>query len=464
MQVKIYSRGIEGKVVPPAPNCHRLKREHFPSLLGLWLPTAIGLVIRLVYTLVAASRQIHSSYDVFWYRTVASLIVSGHWYVLPLPTHPVSYQPTADHPPLFSLLLAGGDAIGLRSVDSQLVLLAILGGATVILCGLAGRRIGGTKAGIVTAWLAALYPGLWLFGGQVLVGQLAILIVAGTLLTVYTLRERQSTLLALLLGALVGMATLTRPELALLMVAFVPLWVVKGDFKHRIRLTVIYVAGAVLVVGPWAIRNLETFSRTEIVSTDLGATIAGANWQAVYHGPALGLWISSPSPPEAIRGHPSVVDHYLQQEGLRYITDHSHQAIGVALARLGRALEMYPTPSNQVYFDSRSGFKWPTWASWLYFVTFLPMLAGAALGSVLMIRRRVLVWPLMVPVAIYLLVSVAFYYDPRFSLDTQVALVILLGSGVSLPGRHSSPPRALPAGLFTDAKRTSGLAGNKTGT
>src|ERR687887_768343 len=70
--------------------------------------------------------------------------------------------PTAEHPPLFICLIALFTLFGADGFLSQKLLLGLVGTATVVLVGLLGRRVGGERAGLIAAAVAAVYPLLWL--------------------------------------------------------------------------------------------------------------------------------------------------------------------------------------------------------------------------------------------------------------------------------------------------------------
>ena len=77
-------------------------------------------------------------------------------------------MPSAQHPPLFTLLLTLADVVGLRSTDAQLVLVCLIGTATIALTGLVARDLVTPRTGVIAAVIAALYPGFWVFDGEVM--------------------------------------------------------------------------------------------------------------------------------------------------------------------------------------------------------------------------------------------------------------------------------------------------------
>src|SRR5919107_1071890 len=76
--------------------------------------------------------------------------------------------PTAEHPPLFIVLLAAFTLLGGGGILAQQLLLGLVGAVTVVLVGLLGRRVAGDRAGLLAAALAAVHPLLWLADGALM--------------------------------------------------------------------------------------------------------------------------------------------------------------------------------------------------------------------------------------------------------------------------------------------------------
>src|SRR5207244_8269490 len=84
--------------------------------------------------------------------------------------------------------------------------------------GLIARRLGGPRAGLIAAGIAAVYPVLVAADGAMMSETLYGLLIAAALLTALRLLDRQpGPPLAAALGALIGLATLTRAEALLLL-------------------------------------------------------------------------------------------------------------------------------------------------------------------------------------------------------------------------------------------------------
>lgn len=174
-------------------------------------------------------------------------------------------QPDADVVPVFPLFVAAtlsGDW-QLRthggveaSIRPTLFLQTGLSIAVIVLGFLAGRRIGGTTAGLVCALLIALSPHLVNINIYLLTEPtFALLFVTACLLTFYWLDSRSpwSPLLPALAGTSLGLSALTREAVTYLpyLVAFFSIVAIRRPWREA----AIYVVAFLLVTGAWAVRN-----------------------------------------------------------------------------------------------------------------------------------------------------------------------------------------------------------------
>src|SRR5215211_1516042 len=128
----------------------------------------VGLAARLAYGFLADAP--HGIGDDIWYHAVANGIADGRGYSDPFSSvgeggrelfgDAGSPLPTAFHPPLFPALLALASLLGATSYDAHQAIGCALGAATVAVTGLAARRLGGERLGMLAAAIAAIYPPL----------------------------------------------------------------------------------------------------------------------------------------------------------------------------------------------------------------------------------------------------------------------------------------------------------------
>src|SRR6202035_2245551 len=147
---------------------------------------------------------------------------SGHGFIRPYDWvfHHVA-RPTAEFPPLFTLLLGGVARLGAMSVTAQRLAMAVVGSLTIPLAGVLGRRVAGPAAGLAAAAGVAVHP-LLLGSDAILMSEtLDTLIVTAALVLALRAVERPTPARWAALGAGVGAATLTRGEDALLLLLLV---------------------------------------------------------------------------------------------------------------------------------------------------------------------------------------------------------------------------------------------------
>ena len=188
--------------------------------------------------------------------------------------------PTAAHPPLYPTVLAGLSLLGGDGVLAQRALGAFLGGVTIVLVALIGRRVGGDRVGLVAAAVAALHPVLVGADGAPMSESLYGLLVAACLLVALRLRERRGVGLAAALGALIGLAALTRSEALLLVILIGLPLTLSGARAGRWRRALALCGACAVVLAPWTIRNWSAFDRPTLISHNDSTVLAGANCPA----------------------------------------------------------------------------------------------------------------------------------------------------------------------------------------
>jgi 4-amino-4-deoxy-L-arabinose transferase-like glycosyltransferase len=400
-----------------------------------------GLAIRLIYTLVLTP-HLRGLGDATYYSGLARALGDGRGFV-----DPAFGSPTALHPPLFPLVLALPAWLGIDSYMAQRVVVALIGTATIVCAGLLARRLGGARAGLIGAAIAALYPVLVSADSAVMSETLLGLLVLLCALAAYRLRERPTAARAALLGVLIGLAALTRGEALLLVPLLLP-W-------RRPKLAVALVAACLVTLAPWTIRNFSTFDRPVLLSTNEGGLLAGANCPSTYGGHDIGSWdircVRSP-----IGADESAASAAARRAGVDYAGEHAGRLPLVVLARLGRTFELLqPVRQAQQAEGRAEGLELAGAVAWF---VLLPL---GAYGVVLLRRRGVPLMPVLAPFVPALAATVLGYGVPRFRHPADVALVVLVGVALDgLIGSSVASPRSTRTGGLT--RRLSRRAGRST--
>jgi 4-amino-4-deoxy-L-arabinose transferase-like glycosyltransferase len=393
----------------------RARREEF--VRRLWLIVGIGLACRLVYALVVL-HGVGVAGDGLEFHTLAKQLAAGEGYVEPLFLAP-AHLPTADKPPLYPVLLAAPGLLGASSVVWNRIVSCVMGAGLVALLGLLGRRAGGDRTGLAAAAVGAVYPLFVALDGSVRSESLYAPLVALALLAAYRLRDRPGWRRAASLGAVIGLAALTRSE-AVLLLALAPVAAPTG----RARATVVAVLACVLVLSPWLIRNWSTFGQP-VLSTNAGALIYGSNCPAAYYSDLIGTWACFP-PLHATRSLNEVqLASRLDRVGLRYASRHSARLPAVMAVRLLRTWNFWSprrAASLEALIDDTD--RHVQQAGVIVYYLVLAMALG---GAVMLRRQRQSLAILLIPMALVSLTSLLAYGTGRFRVAADVPLVILAG-------------------------------------
>lgn len=395
---------------------------------ALAMITLIGLAVRVGYVLLARDQPVEGDGDGYYWSGL--FLADGHGFVSSSAfrmNHSTSLSAAADHPPGWILVFGAFALLGFQKVLYFQLLSCAVGAATVAAVGVAGRRIGGPRVGLIAAAIAALYPNLWMYERVLQCETLALLLTALTISAAYRFRERPGTRGAIVLGLLVGLLTMTRPE-ALLIGLFVvaPVIWLRSSAAARDRLRWSALAGAVAVVPivPWAAYNSSRFEEPVILTTNLGQTLVASNCDATYYHGEIGWWnygcLEAAS--MGIPGDAAQRDAELQSMAFEYMGDHTRRFATVVLAREGRTFGLYK-PFDQVRLESLGGPTHGVTRAGL--LAYWPLLVLAIAGAVVLRRRRVSLVPLLGCVVTVVVASGLTIGQTRYRALAEVPLVLL---------------------------------------
>jgi 4-amino-4-deoxy-L-arabinose transferase-like glycosyltransferase len=390
--------------------------------LGLVAISGFALVVRVVYVLSFTQYNKGRIYDEFYYIGQSAQLAAGRGFSLP-----IVGGANALHPPLTALVVT--PASWLFGVPTgavpQRITMALLGAVAVGVIGWLAAVVAGPRIGLIAAFLAAVYPNLWIPSGIVMSETLAIVITALVLLATYRMLGHPSWVSAMLLGLGCGAAALTRSELALFVpLLLIPAVVVTRGLSGRARLGLgalgIVVAG--LVVVPWTARNLATFRDPTYLSTGDGGLLLGANCDPTYSGSLVGYWSLPCSVTVADSKDPSVLSARQDDAARHYVSQHLDRLPAVVAARVGRLWDLF-RPFQTARLDSYEGR--PLNASWAGIWAYWVLAPLAVVGFVLLGRTRVRRWPLLMPPVLVTLLAAGGYGIIRFRAPAEVSIVVL---------------------------------------
>jgi 4-amino-4-deoxy-L-arabinose transferase-like glycosyltransferase len=409
--------------------------------------TAIGAAWRLGFLWATKTNQKLLLNDSLYYSIQAGLNSEGEWF-----KDALTGQPGAEHGMLTSLYLTPWSVGDGDNVFRQRFAITLVGIATVAVVGIAGRRLAARYAtgrphdadrvGLVAAAIAAAYPNLWINDSIVMSESIAMLLVAAALAVALGHHADPTVWSGVALGVLAGLGALTRSEIVLCIPAFAIASAAVTRRRGRAAWpAVAMLVAAVVTLLPWTLYNAGRFREQVLLSTNDGNTLLGANCDTTYYDDVGGWDIRCLGPLEqGGLGHAPGAPDASQRSKVRrtlaldYIEDHLDRLPVVALARLGRLLDVYGVASL-VRLDV--GEEKAEWAVWAGIACWYVLAALAIAGWATLRRRRVGTrWWLTVPLTTVLVTAVAFYGAHRIRAPAEPSVVILAAVAVVAIGER----------------------------
>jgi 4-amino-4-deoxy-L-arabinose transferase-like glycosyltransferase len=428
----------------PAPASETGGRDRgFAGVVAL--AVVVGVAIRVVVLVQMRWDLALTQDDAGYYARQARLVAHGHGFIDPfahLYTHGRVVQPSGQHPPLFTLLMAAAELVGLGSDNGMRFVCCLVGGVGIAGVALLGREVGGRRVGMVAAGIAALYPVFWLSDSLLMSEVLYLPLVAGTLLLAYRLWRRPSFGRAAALGLVGALAGLTRSE-GLLLLGLVAVCVVV--LRHglarvqRVQLLVVTLLVAGAAIAPWLVYNATRFEDRVLMSTNDGATLADTNCPAAYAGDGLGLYVfQCHVPPIDESGDESQRARRLTHVGLDYARDHAERVPLVVAARVGRVWGLF-RPIQTI--EAEVVQPWSERSAYVLFLSYTVVALVGLPGFFVLRRRRVPISPFVSAIVAVTITAAVTYGVIRFRVPGDVTFVVLAAVTIDALLARDFPPR-----------------------
>ncbi len=194
-----------------------------------------------------------------------------------------------------------------------------------------------------------------------------------------------------------------------------------------------------LLLVPWAVRNDRRLGDPVLLSSNSGSVIEGANCAGTYYGALLGGWDArclqvtrQPGQPEldwAAAG---------RRAGIDYARDHLSRVPIVGAARVARSWSLWnPVAQADLEVVESRNRNWQIAAG----VVTIAMLVLSVPGTILLLRRRAVIGPLVAVAVGVSLAALAANGNTRFTLAAQPVLAVAVAALVTswLPQPSSLP-------------------------
>ncbi len=406
------------------------------SILLLVSILLTAFAVRLAWTLWTASVPPAFS-DAEYYNSVALSLAHGDGYSVMfakggfLP----GGSPTFFWPPGYPALLATfhllfGDGLGVARLAN-----VIAGTMTVLPIYVIGLRLFGKAAGLTGAVIAATLPSFVFWTPVLLSETFFTLIFACAVAVVIAVPDTGTSRhqrLIVLLGLLLGAATLVRGQ-ALVLAPFAAAWwtfagasVRKATAQATAALVI-----AVAVIAPWTIRNVIVAGSPVLLSANLGYNLRIGHAPYSTGGYILpsDLWSDRPGISFEER------ERFFNQEG-------ALRAVKYAVRHPLRELDLSGRKIMWLWRPDSDALQWATtfgvtplpskaWEPlrWLLDASYLAVLGLAATSTLILTLRRGCLFVAMLA-AVWTATHIIFFGEPRYHLPLLVVIVPLAGGAV----------------------------------
>ena len=348
---------------------------------------------------------------------------------------PAASSQTTNHTPAWPLVLTIPRLLGWNSLLPSQVFAGLVGTATVVVTGFAGRAAGGARVGLIAAAIAAVYPNFWVYEHELMSETLALFLLATIALVVYRFRDHTNLPWSTGLGVLCGLLALTHPNY-LLLIPFLSAPLIFGTphAGRRRRLTWLAVTAVVSLACRRSVDRLQHQPVRPTRVHDHRVRPDPRRLELPGHllrQPARIVERPLRVPDSEDRQRGSEGRRLARARAQRTTSRRTSAGSRSSSPREGRTWGLF-RPLQQNHFDSQIGS--PLWVERLRLVGYWLLVPFAVAGAIAFRRRRI---SLVVPLSLMALVAVtvAFSFgDTRYRAPAEIALVLLAAGGIAAIG------------------------------
>jgi len=406
--------------------------------------------------------------DNVYYHVTANLLADGHGFADPFEYKIFGeLQPTAAHPPGYTLYLSIWSLLGLDSVSWHRLAGGVVSGTAVIPVGMLLRRLFNQRTAVIGMVAVALHPPLWMNDALILSESMYIPIAAWTLWFAHRVYDEPSWRRIIELTVVLSAGALTRSEpfmLFFLLLAPIILTHRCLDWRTRIARTSGAALIAMLALTPWVGRNLATFDEPTFLAIGPGYVLELGNCDETYSGRLLGYWSGDCDATDSRGalsfwsaedrqstwpdGDESVIGAAKLDKALGYIGDHLSEQPKVVAARVGRVLGLFrplQTADFDVFFERRISSH-----VHIGLLSHYVVMIASIYGAVVM-RRRTSLLPVAAVAGTSILTAAITFGITRYRLGADLVFAVLAAVALGALLDRFRPPSAPSTGHLESA-------------
>ncbi len=233
-------------------------------------------------------------------------------------------HPDSDLPPLYPFFLAGMYSVFGRSAIPVALVQIGFDVITMLAIYAIGRRIGGARVGVLAAAFTGFYPYLVFQDLSVNDTAIFIMLLALGIWGAYRVADTKSWRWAIFVGAIFGVAALTKTLIALMLPLIALWWWRQIGFRRAFLSGLATALVFVAVLTPWIVRNTQVQGTLTLISTNDGSNLYQGNNPCVADYLLNGWdaqWVDclTPTPPGMSETETAA---WFRDQALAYLRDH----------------------------------------------------------------------------------------------------------------------------------------------
>jgi 4-amino-4-deoxy-L-arabinose transferase-like glycosyltransferase len=391
----------------------------------LLLASVFGLALasRLIGQVVLGAYRAPTTWE---YETIASNILAGHGY-----TYQILGQTyvASQSSPLYIFLAVAVYALTAHSQAALLVVQALVGAGSAVLCAWLAARLFSLPAGWLSGILVATHPAQIVYAAELHALTLDVFLICAVVAAFVALPMQPGAVRLGLLGALIGLAALTRTTV----LALAPIGLLWLRHYRKLQLLSVgaaaLVCAALIVFAPWSIRDSLLLGQPVVLSSESpewfwrgnNQNATGSSWTA--HGRTM-LEAADPAFRTRIEG---------ANEAQR-MTLYRDAALAFWRAEPAQAVRLYFAKLFAFWWASPStGMLYPgIWVA-TYNAYYLAIAACSLLGLVVGLRSeraRPGVLLILTTLVLVSLTQSVFYVEGRHRWEVEPLMLVLAGAGL----------------------------------
>lgn len=411
-------------------NLKRWREKHW--LVAIFV---IAVLLRAAAALYMGDRIeiLPGIHDQISYDALAKSLVAGKGFQFPENWYPFTpaETPTAHWSFLYPPFLAGVyQLFGYHPLSARLIQGVIAGVMTSLLVFLIGSRLADRRAALIGAALTAVYGYFVYYNAALMTETFFIIFVLASLYVALLLRERPTLLRWVLLGLCLGLATLLRQTMLLVIpVMLVWLW---WELRGRARLWQLAVAPIVitLLILPWTLRNQHVYGQFLPLNSNAGYAL-----YASLH-PQLGTdWrndnVVLPVPDELQGLNEAALNSALTRKAVGFVLEDPGRIFLLTVDKATEYFRFWPSSDSSLVSNITRT---------LSFGLYLPLMILGLLLSLPQWRKYL---PLYLLLGIHTAAHLISWPAPRYRLTADALLMPLVGLAVFVLWRWVSERRSL---------------------